>query len=131
MITPEIVDEVLRLHSQNPKRFSPFKASRSVGIDVADVFQIIEQNKDRLNRSEEQYGGFGRPDIQQYVVARRRADEREWDNTDPAIAKARADYEAGTHEMATGRDGSWLILYSIPRKVQAHDRVGYFTPEIV
>jgi len=32
------------------------------------------------------------------------------------IDKAREHYEAGTHEMVTGRDRDWFVLFSIPRK---------------
>jgi hypothetical protein len=128
-ITPETTEETLRLYRQNPRRFSPFKTATVVGISVEEVFQIIEDNKEKLNAAQERYAGFGRPELQPFTMARRQATERGWNNDDEGIISARAQYEAGTHEMTTGRDGQWLILYSIPRQRKAPSRLGYFTPE--
>lgn len=51
-----------------------------------------------------------------YIVSRRHAENPHWPKEDQTkIEKARANYEAGTHEMITGRDREWFILYSIPR----------------
>lgn len=123
----EVVKDVLATYKQT--RNSPFKTARKCGIDVADVFAIIDDNQERLKSATEHNGGKGRPELINFAVARRRADDRQWDNKDEAIVKARADYEAGTHEMATGRDGQWLILYSIPRRRREPNRDGYFLPE--
>ena len=129
--SPEEEADVLRIYRANPRRFSPFKASKSVGISLPDVFEIIEKNKDNLARTGERHGGMGRPDIQQFLIARRRALSESWDNADPKIAEARTNYEAGTHIMATGRDGPWLILYSIPREGKPVPKPGYFSTEKV
>jgi hypothetical protein len=128
-ITPEIEIEVIRIYQQT--RRSPFKTARQVGVPVQDVFDIVARNKEQLESSGERFGGEGRPDIKPYTVARRRVAERGWDNSLPEIIQARAEYEAGTHEMATGRDGAWLILYSIPRARKVAPRKGYFLPEEV
>jgi hypothetical protein len=77
---------------------------------------------------EEQYGGYGRPELREFLVGRKRAHEV-WDNNDPVIAQARAHYELGTCDMCTGRDGDWLLLYSIPNK-KLKPRPDYFQPEI-
>ena len=51
-----------------------------------------------------------------FIVAIRHCDGP-WLNEDQkGISKARDDYEAGTHEMCTGRQGDWFILFSVPRK---------------
>ena len=123
----EIVADVLRTYRQT--RNSPFKTARLCGIEVADVFAIVDTNQGKLDAAHEHNGGLGREELIPYTVSRRRADDRSWDNTEPAIVKARADFEAGTHEMATGRDGKWLILYSIPRRRREPNRDGYFLPE--
>lgn len=65
--------------------------------------------------------------MQQFAVARKKADQP-WDNSVEAIDAARNAYEAGTHIMATGRDGDWLILYSIPQR-RVTPRPGCFDPE--
>lgn len=129
-ITPENTADVLRLYRANPRRFSPFKVARQVGLSTEEVFNIIEDNRETLSTAKERFGGFGRPELQPFIVARRRAMDREWDNNDPEIVKARTNLETGTHIMTTGRDGAWLVLYSIPRKGRPDPQPGYFLPEV-
>lgn len=130
-ITPEIRAEVLRRHSRNPRRFSPFRIAHSQGISTAEVLEIIGKNRDSLPNGREHNNGEGREDIQKFFVAKRRASDAGWDNSDPAIRQARADYLAGTHEMATHRDGAWLYLCSIPRQVpRAPLNPRYFTETV-
>lgn len=121
----DIEDEVIR---ELRKVRAPAKVARNLGIDLRSVLEIADKTggSSRTSR-EEQFEGEGRPELRQFLVARKRA-HHEWDNEDPLIAQARADYEAGTHEMATGRDGDWLILYSIPRN-RPQPRPNYFRPE--
>lgn len=127
--SPEEEADVLRIYRANPRRFSPFKASKSTGISLPDVFEIIEKNKDTLARTGERFDGLGRPELREFMVARRRAMGEPWDNTDARIAEARVNFEAGTHMMATGRDGQWLLLYSIPRQGKVKPAPGYFSME--
>lgn len=129
-LTPEITDEVLRLYRQNTQRFSPFKVSKALGVSISEVLAVVENNRELLTQGTEVHGGMGRPDIQPFLVARKKGIGAQWDNNSPAIADARAQYEAGTHEMMTGRDGPWQLLYSFPREVPAAPRPGYFNPEI-
>lgn len=126
-ITPEVRDEIVRVYAQT--RRSPFKTARLVGVSISDVFTVVNDDNDRADLASERYGGFGRPDVQPFIVARRTVKDRQWDNKLPEIIKARAEYEAGTHEMATGRDGQWLILYSIPRVKPVRGRKNYFQLE--
>ena len=125
-MSPEIIAEIL---AEYKRCRSPFKTAKAVGVDVAQVWSVIDTNKDKLSTFEERHGGRGRPDMEKHLVATRRATDRGWENSQPEIAAARAAYEAGTHEMATGRDGAWLLLYSIPRRYPVTGRDGYFTPE--
>ena len=72
-------------------------------------------------------GASLRPD-RKYIVSRRHADNPVWPREDQRkINEARAQYEAGSHEMITGRDRDWFILYSIPRSNQAAKRT-FFQP---
>ena len=108
---------------------APGKVSRNLGIDIRLVLEVADELAGTPRRvREEIYDGYGRPDIRQYLVGRKRATDV-WDNTNPTIAAARAAYEAGTHDMATGRDGDWLLLYSIPQR-KVTPRPDYFKPEI-
>lgn len=123
----EVVKDVLRTFIQTRRK--PFNTARLCGVEVADVFAIVDQHPDALSNTQEYNGGKGREELMPFTVARRLASDRGWDNTDSEIVKARAAFEAGTHEMATGRDGKFLILYSIPRKRREPNRDGYFMPE--
>lgn len=125
-LTPEVEAEIIAVYKRTR---SPFKTATETGVDVAVVWKVVDQNKDKLSSFEERHGGRGRPEIERFMVAARRCSEREWDNASPAIASARADYERGTHIMATGRDGQWLLLYSFPRRGPREPRPNYFRPE--
>lgn len=121
-IRDEIVQALLKLRS-------PSKVARALGVELRVILPIADElaGTPRVVR-QEVYGGFGRPELEDFLVARKRAHET-WDNTDEAIAAAREAYEAGTHDMATGRDGDWLLLYSIPQR-KVTPRPDYFRPEI-
>jgi hypothetical protein len=108
---------------------SPSKVSRTTGYDIRIILPINDElNGTPRTVRQEQFGGFGRPELTDFIVGRKRAHET-WDNTAPTIAEAREAYEAGTHDMVTGRDGDWLILYSIPQR-RVTPRPDYFRPEI-
>lgn len=121
-IRQEIITELRRVRA-------PAKVARNLGLDLSLVLQVSDEigGVRRTSRSES-YDGWGRPELRGFAVDRRRAYQA-WDNSIPEIANARADYEAGTHEMCTGRDGDWLIMYSIPR-TRVTPRPDYFRPEM-
>lgn len=118
----EITDELRRVRA-------PAKVARNLGVDIRIVLQVVDDSGGFANVSRaEVHGGYGRQELRQFFVARKRA-YQPWDNSTPEIAAAREAYEAGTHDMATGRDGAWLILYLFPRNTVT-PRPGYFDPEI-
>jgi hypothetical protein len=126
-LTAEVIEEILAIYKRTR---SPFKIAQKAGVTVDDVFEVINSHEEKLTPIPERHGGFGRPELQDFTVARRLVSEREWDNSDEKILEARANYEIGTHIMTTGRDGAWLILYSIPRKGPADPLPDYFLPEV-
>lgn len=126
-VTPELLEDILLEYKRTR---SPYKIAKALGIDTRVVWEVLEEHSDRLTTRIERFGGFGRPEMQQFMVARRMVSTREWDNQSPEIAVARQRYEAGTHNMMTGRDGGWLILYSQPNKRKV-PRPNYFRPEYI
>lgn len=122
-----IPDIEKQLMKQYRRTKSPFKAAKAVGISVADAWPIIDKYKDDM--FEERHGGLGRPELRPHIVTTRLSSERDWDNDDPAVRRARAQHEAGTHILTTGRDGRTLILYAIPRSGRKDPRPDYFTTE--
>lgn len=123
-VTPEVRAEIAGLLRRVR---SPSKVVRLTGYDIRLVLQVHDEEVENRVTREERHGGYGRPELQAYAVARKKADAA-WDNSIPAIAEARAAYEAGTHIMITGRDGDWLILYLIPQR-RVTPRPDYFRPE--
>lgn len=47
-----------------------------------------------------------------------------------AITIARKQYDRGTHDMVTGRDGPWIILYSIKRRRPEAPRNYFYEPRL-
>ena len=49
-----------------------------------------------------------------------------WDNSDPAVVRARLAYERGEIEMMTTRVGNEDHMYAIPRKYAVSHRKGFW-----
>jgi hypothetical protein len=105
----------------------PTKVAKNLGYSIRDVLPIIDEYVGNRTVREEKFGGFGPEHMRKYIVGRK-AVVGVWNNNDPQIAQARLDFEAGTHTMTTGRDGDWLLLYSIPLR-KRDPKIGYFLPE--
>lgn len=119
------------VRAEYTKNRSYFRTATKLGLEIAKVRSIIQNNPVELTSSrvrEAKYGGQGRPELRPYIVASRAA-MSDWDLDSPEIVKARQDYMRGTHEMVQGRDGDTIIQYSIPRAV-SQPRPGYFSYEI-
>lgn len=128
MITPEIQAEIMQLYTSNPRRFSPFKVAKKVGATASEVLRVIN-SLDELNIVVVP-GITRRPRLARYVVASREADSRGWDNKNPDIVAARERYCAGTHDLATYREGRWLHLCSFPLMRPRRPRPNYFQPGV-
>jgi hypothetical protein len=124
-VTPEIEADIMRLHDQNPKRFSPFRVAKQVGATMAEVIATVNQNK--VIEGTDFSGTISRVGLLRFIVASRPYGS--WDNTDEGVIEARRRYDAGTHTMATHRENGWMHLCSIPlrRPVRAVRR--YYATE--
>lgn len=122
-ITSQVEDEVLQTYR---RLRSPYKVARELGYGPSIVWEIIERNQDTAALPTQRYDGNGRPDMEQFLVKRMKVTAEGWNNEDEAVAGARARFCAGTHTMTTGRDGPWLLLYSIPLKKPIEARPDYF-----
>lgn len=98
------------------KHGSLFRTARNLKVEVIYVKQIVDAQPSEVapDLSECRWDGFGDPEKADFLVARMPATEV-WDNTIPEVAEARQRFEEGTHNMATGRDGPYILLYSFPR----------------
>jgi len=72
---------------------------------------------------------LGQPNLRRYITSVRHCDNPVWPLADLSkIEAGRVKYEAGTHEIAQGRDRDWFVLYLIPRSTRAGARK-YFSAE--
>lgn len=112
------------------KRFSTdyVRISKKVGLSPITVRDIDITINRRFVITED---GYGRYDIRRRLIARRHVDTDGWDETNAVIRAAKSEYDNGTVELATGRDGFWLLLYRFPRRVKDAKREPYFTGETV
>lgn len=108
-ITPEMEAEIVAAHAANPRRFSPFKVSRQVGASVAEVLRVVNSKVEGRVAPALQ-SRRDRTDLTDYIVASRRVSDGCWDNNSEEIRNARALVCAGTHTMATHRNGDWQYL---------------------
>jgi len=122
MTADEYLDQDIK--EEFAKHRSIFRCARALGVTLDRVTQVVGEKNFQTEKRPAQYGGRGRPELEQFIVATKGADEA-WDNTQPELVDCRADYEAGTHEMCQGRDGDVTIQYSIPR-TRNQPRPGYF-----
>lgn len=66
---------------------------------------------------------LGQDWCRKHIIAIRHCENPEWARADePAIRDARAKYELGTHEILTGRDRDYFILYLVPRNKRTSAR---------
>ena len=112
MTADEYLDEDIK--EEFAKHNSLFRAARALNISLDRVKRVVGQKDYHVEKRPAQYGGRGRPELEQYIVATKNADES-WPIDSEELAVCRAQFEAGTHEMCQGRDGDTIIQYSIPR----------------
>lgn len=125
---PKVIDQEIREEYANHR--SLFKTAKKLGLDISYVKLVVESMPEEVkpDLTACRWDGFGDPEKKQFLVARNPAD-RSWDNNRPEVSDAREAFEAGTHDMATGRDGPFLLLYMFPRAVRT-PRPNYFNPVV-
>lgn len=126
-LTPEVRQEIIDAHSRNPQRFSPFRVSTALGVPIDEVMEVVDGLSEKSNGRKPRFDGYGDPAMKEHLMARRKAMGPGWDNTREKVALARKRFEEGTHIMVTGRDGPFLLLYSIPRKRPVEAQPNYFS----
>lgn len=114
------------------KTASPSVVARRLGVDYRALLLRQQQEQSPVMREEvipepDDITTIGRPGMESMVIAITRAAGGGWPKKyDAIIEDARRKYDAGTHEMATGRTKGWLVLYLIPRLHRVRTR-NYFS----
>lgn len=126
-VDAEVKDKILEVLRHNGGDYIAAAKTLALPSYLISLVDIVENRK--FNYTPE---GKGPKHLQKYIVAIRSLYIHSgWDNTNPDIIKARAAYDCGMAELATGRDGENLILYCIPRAKQDKKRKPYFSAPAV
>lgn len=109
---------------------SPIKVAHKFGVPVGLVRFIINEtpnpNTEFTKLSED---GWGRPALRRFILTRKPVGES-WPKADEEnLQKHRELYDAGLVEMCQGRDGDFIIQYSMPRRKPASRRHPWFKRE--
>ena len=118
------------IREEYSKHRSLFRTAQKLDVKVDYVASVVKDHKTVVapDLTTCEFEGYGDPDKRDYMVARNLAVDS-WDNTRPEVADARAKYEAGSHIMALGRDGPYLLMYLFPRAV-SKPQPNFFTPRL-
>ena len=78
---------------------------------VYDELPVTSSSFTRLSED-----GWGRQELRDYIVSRKKVDGSWPDSDNKIIVEARQKYDDGLIELCQGRDGDFTILYAIPRR---------------
>lgn len=128
-VTSLLIDEITT-ELKSP-RAHPIRIATKLGVPtglVRFIFNEIPQPGSGFTTHSED--GWGRKELRDFVVTRKLATS-EWPEEDRrTIEKLREDYDAGNVEIAQGRDGNFIILYSFPRSKKAKRENAWFKLEL-
>jgi hypothetical protein len=113
-------EEVLKLWGAGK---SPGRIHKNTGIPIQTIVRIIHDSQHVAADGE----GYGRKNLQKYIIARRSVRGQWPQESLAALKSAQRQYDAGEIEMCQGRDGDIIIQYAIPRQVPCAQR-NYFAP---
>lgn len=99
------------------------RVARRLALPYSIVLKIAGATQSSTAYSETN-GGYGPIHKRQFLVTRKKVTEA-WDNEEPKLKKVRKEYNEGLVELATGRDGDWILLYRFPRQKVVAER-NYF-----
>lgn len=87
---------------------NPHEIAEALDVKVADVRTVMR------NCELEDLPGWGNPKLQPWIISRRRAWEGSWPTRHAArLSDHKRMHDQGTTTMCQGRDGDYIIQYSI------------------
>lgn len=109
------------------------KFVRSLMNETRHPYEIAEATDSRLSDVRavmrtltEDLPGWGRLELQPFIVSRRRVFDPNWPIEDfQNLKDARRLHDQGRVNMCQGRDGQWIIQYAIPNQKPIR-RASYF-----
>lgn len=129
-ITQTLIDELQRELQGN--RPNPVKIAARYGVPAGLVRFIMQEspspNTEFVKHSTD---GWGKKELRPWLVSRKASGDA-WPEADKEkIEKAREAYDDGITEMCQGRDGDFILLYSIPRKRPVKRIYRYFSETVI
>lgn len=101
----------------------PVKVAAALGLSTQDLAARLTIAPVPVSRRRKPPADVGKDYFRSYIVSIRHAEHTHWPEADLSkIEQARANYEAGTHEICQGRDRDWFVLYCVPRKTRVGAR---------
>lgn len=124
-VTQTLIDDITA--ELKVARANPVKIAAKYGVAPSFVRYIMNELPNPVTsftvHSED---GWGREDIRDFIVTRKIAGN-DWSQEDRKLMEdQRALYDEGVVELTQGRDGDFIIQYSIPRKKKAARLAPYF-----
>jgi hypothetical protein len=135
LLNTETVSRVRESYTRNNGNIHA--VARELGISAEECRRVFPQHRAVLREPEDPTPARdkqGRPDVgrkalRDRIVSVRHVQSGGWPDADrAAITGARRRYDNGTHDMATGREGPWLILYSWKRRKPVKPRHYFYGP---
>lgn len=85
-------------------------------FDIAEALNItVREARNRLRQTPEYLEGWGRESMHPYIISRRHVQWAKWPDEDlQRLYEHKKLHDEGKVTMCQGRDGDWLIQYSIP-----------------
>lgn len=97
----------------------PYRIQVETRTQLSEVRRLMRQEPSELP-------GWGRPSLHPYILSRRGVNAYEWPREDRGlILEHRRLHDQGKTTMCQGRDGQYIIQYSIPTRVTVR-RAPYF-----
>ncbi len=84
--------------------------------EIADALDIrVREAREMLRKQPEYLEGWGRPSLHPYIISRRHCQAPRWPVEDAnRIYEHKKLHDDGKVTMCQGRDGEWILQYSIP-----------------
>lgn len=129
-VTETLIVELQRELKGN--RPNPVRIAARYGVPAAMVRYIMQESPSpNTTFSKVSEDGWGQPNLRPYLVSRKAAGDGWPEEDKEKIEVERENYDDGISEMCQGRDGDFILLYSIPRKRKINRRYRTFSEDIV
>lgn len=125
-LPPITIEELRTIFEENDSSLE--RTAEHLGMPYSDFAMkwgpsLVPAPTVRAARHRKPPADLGQEWCRKYTIAIRHCENPYWPKeAEVRIEEARVKYEAGTHEIVTGRDDRWFILYLVPRATRTGAR---------